>query len=228
MNWHNVYLVICRTKVIFVRTTADSVQHIKKIQIFLHDRPWISPWIQLTYNELNITVHVITSQFSSYCDVPNKRFWRHQQNVNPAIEARGRCVKIVVFIVIFIVVMSCKKYNDVLLEWQTVSAFTRVLLWCLFAELRSTETVCHSSTHIILNFSHIKHIHLHTLRWVHSTLQIYWKNRVNYICTLVYCSILARMLLVYSDKDNSLCMSLAAINRVTDQQHAMCVSKTYV
>ena len=149
---------------------------LKKFQIFLRERPWISPWIQLTSNELNITVHVITSQFSSYCDVTNKRFWRHQQNVNPAIEARGRCVKIVVFIVIFIVVMSCKKYNDVLLEWQIVSVFTRVLLWCLFPELRSTKTVCHSSTHIILNLSHTKHIHLHTLRLVHSTLQIYWKK----------------------------------------------------
>ena len=58
---------------------------------------------------VNIIIHVIASQLSGYCDVINNRLWRHQQNVNPASEARGRCVKIVVFVVIFIVVTSCMK-----------------------------------------------------------------------------------------------------------------------
>ena len=35
--------------------------------------------------------------------------WRHQQDVNRARETRGRCMKIVVFIVIYGFVMSCKK-----------------------------------------------------------------------------------------------------------------------
>ena len=64
-------------------------------------------------NELDITIHVIASQFSGYCDVINHRLWRHQQNVNLGSEARCRCAKIVVFIVTLIVVMSCKKWNNV-------------------------------------------------------------------------------------------------------------------
>ena len=76
---------------------------------FLHDRLWISPWIKSISNELDVIIHVIASQLSPYCDVINNRLWRHHRNVTPASDAWGRCVKIVVFIVIFIVVMSCKK-----------------------------------------------------------------------------------------------------------------------
>ena len=83
------------------------------LQIFLHGRSWISPGIKSISNELDITIHVIASQLSGYCDVINKRLWHHRQNVNPASAARGRRVKVVVFIAIFIVVMSCKKYNYV-------------------------------------------------------------------------------------------------------------------
>ena len=35
---------------------------------FLHDRPWISPWIKSTSNELDITCHVFASQLSGHCD----------------------------------------------------------------------------------------------------------------------------------------------------------------
>ena len=82
---------------------------------FLHDRLWISPWMKSIFNELDITLHVIASQLSGlcYCDVINNRLWRHQQNVNPVSEAWGRCVKVIVFIIIVIVVMSCKKWNNV-------------------------------------------------------------------------------------------------------------------
>ena len=59
---------------------------------FLHDRPWISP-----------------SQLSGHWEVISNRLWRHQQNENRASETRGRCVKIVVFIVIYGFVISCKK-----------------------------------------------------------------------------------------------------------------------
>ena len=76
---------------------------------FLHDRPWISPWIKSIFNELDSIIHMIRSELSGYCDVINNRLWRHQQNVNPASEARGRCEKIVVFYRHFIVVMSYKK-----------------------------------------------------------------------------------------------------------------------
>ena len=74
---------------------------------FLHDRPWISPWIKSISNELDITIHVV-AQLSGYCDFISNRLWRHQQNENRASETRGRCVKLVVFIGIYGFVMSCK------------------------------------------------------------------------------------------------------------------------
>ena len=36
---------------------------------FLHDRPWIPPWIKLISSELGMTIHVIASQLFRYCDV---------------------------------------------------------------------------------------------------------------------------------------------------------------
>ena len=50
--------------------------------IFLHVRPWISPWIKSISNELDITIHVIASQLSVHCDVIGNRLWRHQQDEN--------------------------------------------------------------------------------------------------------------------------------------------------
>ena len=125
---------------------------------FLNDRSGISPWIKSISNELDNNIHVIASQLSGYCDVFNNRLWRNQQNVNPACEARVGCVKIVVFSVIFIVVMSCKNIIMYVLSWRNVSVLTRVLFWCLFPSLLrnsgnkhqnnplvSAETVRHSS-----------------------------------------------------------------------------------
>ena len=76
---------------------------------FLHDRPWILPWITSISNELDITIHVIPWQLSGHCDVISNQLWRHQQNENRATETRGRCVKIIIFIVIYGFVMLCKK-----------------------------------------------------------------------------------------------------------------------
>ena len=80
---------------------------------FLHDRLWISPWIKSIFNELDITIHVIASQLSGHCDAISNQLWRHQQNENRARETRGRCVKHVLFIVIYGFVMSYKKQNNV-------------------------------------------------------------------------------------------------------------------
>ena len=55
---------------------------------FLHDRPWISPWIKTIFNELNITIHVIASQLFDHCDVISSRLWRHQHNENRASQTR--------------------------------------------------------------------------------------------------------------------------------------------
>ena len=73
----------------------------------------ISPWIKSISNELDITIHMISSQLSCHCDVISNQLWRHQQNENWASETRGRCVKIVVFIIIYGFIMSCKKLNNV-------------------------------------------------------------------------------------------------------------------
>ena len=56
---------------------------------------------------------MIASQLSGYCDVICNRLWRRQQNENRASATWGRCVKLVVFIVIYGLVMSCKKKNNV-------------------------------------------------------------------------------------------------------------------
>ena len=77
-----------------------------KIKNILHDRSWISPWIKSIFNGLDITYHVIASQLSGHCDVISNRSWRHHQNDHRAGETRGRCVKIVVYIVICGFVMS--------------------------------------------------------------------------------------------------------------------------
>ena len=107
--------------------------------MFLHDRPWILPWIKSISNELDITIHVIAPQVSGNCDVIGKRSWRDQQNENRASETRGRCVKLVVFIVIYGFVISCKKQNNVC-----------TLVTNRFCAHLSAETVRHSSTCIIL------------------------------------------------------------------------------
>ena len=75
---------------------------------FLHDRPWISPWYKSISNEWDIIIHLIASQLSGHCDVISNRLWRHQQNENRASETRG-IVKIIVFIVTYGFLMSCKK-----------------------------------------------------------------------------------------------------------------------
>ena len=78
-------------------------------------------------------------------------------------ETRGRCVNIVVFIVIY--GFLCRVRNKIMyvLSWRTVSSLTRMLFLCLFPSLLrnsgnkhknnplvSAETVRHSSTYIIL------------------------------------------------------------------------------
>ena len=56
---------------------------------------------------------MLASQLFGHCHVINSRLWRHQQHVNWASETWGRCVEIVVFIVVCEFVMSCKKQNNV-------------------------------------------------------------------------------------------------------------------
>ena len=149
---------------------------IEKIQ-FLHGRPWISPWIKSISNELDTTIHVISSQLSGHCDVINNRLWRHQQNDNRTSETRGRCVKS--FVLSSLMDSLCRVGNKIMyvLSWGTVSALTRGLVWYLFPSLLrnsgnkhqnnplvSTETVRrHSITYIILYLN----------LWVHASIKSY-------------------------------------------------------
>ena len=105
---------------------------------FLHDRPWISPWIKSISKELDIIIHVIASQLSRYCDVIRNRLWRHHQNEDRASETRGRCVKIVVLS--SFMDYLCRLRNKIIsvLSWQTVSALTRVLFSSLFINTKIT------------------------------------------------------------------------------------------
>ena len=131
--------------------------------MFLHDRPWISPWLKSISSVLDITCHVFASQLSGHCDVIANRLWRHQQNVKRASETRGWCVKILVLA--SLMDSLCRVRNKIMyaLLWRTVYTLTRVLFWCLFPSLLrnsgnkhqintlvSTYTVCHPSTYIIL------------------------------------------------------------------------------
>ena len=102
---------------------------------FLHDRPWISPWIKSISNELDITCHVFASQLSGHCDVITNRLWRHQQNVRRASYTRGWCVKILVLA--SFMDSLCRVRNKIMYVflWRTVYALTRVLFWCLFPSL---------------------------------------------------------------------------------------------
>ena len=78
---------------------------LRHIPDFFHELPWIKS----ISNELDTTIHVIASQLSRYCDVICNRLWRHQQNEDRVSETRGRCVNIVVFVIIYGYIMSCKK-----------------------------------------------------------------------------------------------------------------------
>ena len=150
--------------------------------LFLHDRPWISPWIKSISKELDISVNVIASELSRYCDVIRNRLWRHQWNEDWASETRGRCVKIV-FLSSFMDSL-CHVRNEIMyvLSWRTVSVHTGVLFLCLFPSLFrnsgnkhknnplvSAETVCHSTTYIILYSSQ------------HRTIALRWDNNIKMI-----------------------------------------------
>ena len=106
-----------------------------------------------------LLIHVIASQLFGHCDAIGNRLWRHQQNENRVSETRGRCVKLVVFIVIYGFVMSCKKLNNVcILVTDHFCARSSVILVLLRNSgnkhknnpLVSAETVRHSSTYIFL------------------------------------------------------------------------------
>ena len=137
---------------------------------FLHDRPWILPWIKSISNELDITCHVFASQLSDHCDVIANRLWRHQQIIKRASETLDDVWRSS-FLVSFMDSL-CRVRNKIMyvLLWRTVYALTQVLFRCSFPSLLrnsgnkhqnnplvSAYTVCHGSTYIILYLWHTIH-----------------------------------------------------------------------
>ena len=102
MTFHWISMITCRA--VFQRTCINASFYTTSREY--HREKSIS-------DEWNITFHVIASQLSGHCDVTSNRLWRHQKNVSWASEAPRRCVKIVVFIVTYEFVMSCKTQNQV-------------------------------------------------------------------------------------------------------------------
>ena len=143
-----------------------------KRYIFLRDLLWISPWIKSISNELDITIHVITSQLSGHCDVIGNRLWRHQQNENWASEARERCVKIIVFIGIYGSVMSCKKWNNVCtLPTNCFCTHSSVIL-VLFPSLLRDSGNKHQNNPFVSTITVPHSSNLHTLFFIFSTVII--------------------------------------------------------
>ena len=104
---------------------------------FLHGQPWISPWIS---NELDITFHVIASQLSVIVTSSANDWDIISRTKTRASESRGRCVKMVVFS--SFMDSLCRVRNKIMyvLPWQTISALTRVLFWCLFPSESPSDT----------------------------------------------------------------------------------------
>ena len=128
-------------------------------RLFLHDRPWISPWIKWISNELDITCHVFASQLSGHCDVITNRLWHHQQNVRRASKTRGWCVKILVFSVIYGFLMLCKKWNNVCTLVTREINTKRTLLWAD----KQFVTWVHTSLYIfIMGIAILVRQHLYT------------------------------------------------------------------
>ena len=136
---------------------------------FLHDRPWISPWIKSISYELNITFHVLAPQLSGNCDVISNRLRRHLQNLFRAGEKRCRCVRIVVFFVIYS--SACRVRNKMIYvpSWQAVSVLTRVLFLCLLFISQTRKQPSRQRR----NTSQLECIH-------YSLYQ--WKSRLQSVC----------------------------------------------
>ena len=141
------------------------------IEYFLHDRPWISPWIKSISNELDITCHVFASQLSGHCDVIANRLWRHQQNVLRASETRGWCVKILVLGSFMDSLCRVRNKMMYVLLWRTVSGSLECYFGVYYPRCFTTREINakitlswalktrHSSTYIILYVFYRDYVH---------------------------------------------------------------------
>ena len=95
---------------------------------------WFLTWTVMNIAVNKIDIWRVRYHFSRDDVTVVWPLWRHQQNVSWASETRRRCVKIVIFIVIYGFLMSCEKYNDMIyvLSWSTVYVLTQMFFWGSF------------------------------------------------------------------------------------------------
>ena len=97
---------------------------------FLRHIPWVSLWIKLISNELDITIQGIGSQVCSHCDVISNQLWYHPQNVIRVSETKGSMSEDHNLLSSFIDSL-CHVWNKIMyvLSWRTVYAVTWVLFF---------------------------------------------------------------------------------------------------
>ena len=149
-------------------TASELGYHCPCRLLFLHNRPWILPWIKSISNELDIIIHVIASQLSGRCDVISNRLWRHQQSVNRASEAQVRCVKIIVSSSFMDSLCRVRYEITYVFSWRTVYALTRVFSGVYSPCCCATREI---NTPITLSWAHKQFATRgHTLIYIHSQM----------------------------------------------------------
>ena len=101
---------------------------------FLHDWPWISPWIKAVYKELDITRHASAPYLlgpAMHCAI--------NCDANTANGIRGRWMKIV--LISSFRGLFCGRTISFVLLRRTVHALPRVSLWCLVLYLISISGI---------------------------------------------------------------------------------------
>ena len=123
---------------------------------FLHDQPWISPWIKIMSNELDIIIHVIASQLSIHC----QQLIVMSSAENKLSKWDTRMMKIKV-LSSFMDLLCCVRNKIIYVNsWRKVYVPTWALFCCLFPSLprnvASHIEPCQNRTQIYITVWHHK------------------------------------------------------------------------
>ena len=134
------------------RLSSDGVvlyliAHNMTLYIFLHDRPWISPWIKSISNELDIIIQVMASQLSQVI-VTSSGIDYDVIRTTKSVQVRHRDdVYWSSFLSSFVDSLNRVRSKIIyVLSWRTISALARVLFWCLFPSLLRRLKIHYIST----------------------------------------------------------------------------------